>query len=282
MFKTHRLGAAGAVRAVTSRPSPRARLVVALAALGLAATVAPALAQQHAGQYDIADIEYGAQLFGGRCVQCHGERGDLMPQANLRSGRFRNATSDRDLQRVIREGVPGTAMVAQGYAEAELLALVAYLRNMSSYDASAGSLLLGDPVRGRALFEGEGDCLSCHRVGTEGGVTAPPLTDIGSTRTAATLRRTIIDPQEALLPINRPVRAVTQNGTEIRGRRLNEDTFTVQLVTNDGRLVALDKTRLRSYTIGTESGMPAYGDKFDDDEIADLLAYLLSLKGLDQ
>lgn len=278
MFETRSFGAHAALPSAASR----AHALTAWVALAFATATAPAFGQQHAGQYDVADIEYGAQLFNGRCVQCHGERGDLMPQANLRSGRFRNASSDRDLMRVIREGVPGTAMVAQGYADAELMALVAYLRNITTYDASAGNLVLGDPERGKALFEGEGRCLTCHRVGTEGQGTAPPLTEVGTKRTAATLRRTLIDPQEALLPINRPVRAVTQDGTVIRGRRLNEDTFSVQLFTEDGRLVSLDKTRLRAYTIGTESAMPAYGDVFDEREIADLLAYLLSLKGLDQ
>ena len=46
------------------------------------------------------------------------------------------------------------------------------------------------------------------------------------------------------------------------------------------RLVSLDKTGLREYTIGTESAHPPYGEIFDDQEIADLLAWLLSLKGL--
>jgi len=68
----------------------------------------------------------------------------------------------------------------------------------------------------------------------------------------------------------------------IEGRRLNEDTFTVQLITADEELVSLDKTTLREYTIGTESAMPAYGEIFSEQEIADLLAYLLSLKGYEQ
>ncbi len=249
-----------------------------LAATALAAR--PATAQQHAGQYDIADIEYGAQLFAERCVVCHGEDGDLLPQANLRTGTFRNASSDRDLMRVIRDGVEGTAMAATGYADAEITALIAFLRNMTSFDASGGTALLGDAVRGRALLEGRGGCLECHRVGARGPVHAPTLTDVGARRTAAALRRALTDPDAGLLPINRPVRAVTADGRVVEGRRLNEDTFTVQLITSDERLVSLDKTTLREYTIGQDSAHAAYGEMFDDSELADLLAYLLSLKGL--
>ncbi|MGD8324001.1 MAG: c-type cytochrome [Gammaproteobacteria bacterium] len=237
-------------------------------------------AQQHAGQYDVADIEYGAQLFAERCVVCHGEDGDLMPQANLRTGTFRNASSDRDLMRVIRDGVENTAMAATGYADAELTALVAFLRNITNYDGSG--VTLGDAQAGKALFEGAGGCLECHRVGASGPGYAPPLTRIGTIRTAAALRRTLLDPEAGMMPINRPVRAVTAAGRVIEGRRLNEDTFTVQLITADERLVSLDKTSLREYTIGSESAMPAYGELFSEQEIADLLAYLLSLKGFEQ
>jgi putative heme-binding domain-containing protein len=239
-----------------------------------------AQAQQHAGQYEQADIEYGAKLFSERCIACHGENGDLMPQANLRSGTFRHATSDRELTAVITDGIAGTAMVPQGYTGSELTALVAYLRNMSSFDPSG--VEIGDPIRGRGLFEGKGECASCHRVGGSGPRYAPELSNIGALRTAASLRRTLLDPDGAMLPLNRPVRAVMRDGTVVRGRRLNEDTFSMQLVTEDEQLVSLDKTRLREFTIGTESAMPAYADRFTDQELADVVAYLLTLKGLNR
>jgi putative heme-binding domain-containing protein len=247
--------------------------IAALAAVRLAAAQGPT----HAGQYEQADIEYGAQLYSGHCVVCHGERGDAMPGANLGSGRFRHAETDRDLTNVIRNGVPGTAMAPSAYTESELGALVAFLRNMSSINLSA--VKLGDPTRGRALFVGKGDCDSCHRVGAEGPRAAPDLTSIGATRTAATLERSLLDPRVSLLPANRPVRAVLRDGTVVTGRRLNEDTFTVQILDSNERLVSLDRAAIREYTVGTEPTMPSYADVLSDDERADLVAYLLSLKG---
>ena len=262
------------------RPSPARHLTPACGLALLVAVGAPAAAQQHAGQYEQVDIEYGAQIFAERCVACHGERGDLLPQANLRSGTFRNASSDRELSRVISDGVQNTAMVATGYTGVQLTALVAYLRNITTYDPSAGSIALGDPQRGRELAEGAGGCVFCHRIGAEGPRYAPPLSDVGARLTAATIRRILLDPTGAMLPANRPVRAVTEDGEVIVGRRLNEDTFTVQMITEEGRLVALDKAALREYTIGTESAMQPYGEIFDEGELADLLAWLLSLQGL--
>jgi putative heme-binding domain-containing protein len=246
---------------------------------GVLISGAPPSAQMHAGQYEEADIDYGAQIFAGRCVACHGEQGDLLPTANLRRGQFRNASSDRELGNVIRSGIPGTAMVATGYSDSEITALVAYLRNITVVDTD--SILRGDAARGRALFFGEGDCGSCHRVAGVGPRFAPDLTSIGAVRSAAVLQRTLIEPDAALLPINRPVRLVKRDGTVIEGRRLNEDTFTIQLIDERERLLSLDKAELREYSVSNAAKMPSYEAAFDEQERADLVAYLLSLKGTD-
>jgi hypothetical protein len=82
-----------------------------------------------------------------------------------------------------------------------------------------------------------------------------------------------------MMPINRPVRAVTRDGKIVNGRRLNEDTYTVQLIDEQGTLVSLIKADLREYTILTVSPMPSYGATLTQDELADVVAYLLSLKG---
>jgi cytochrome c oxidase cbb3-type subunit III len=235
-------------------------------------------AQTHVGQYDQLDIEYGARLYSGHCITCHGERGDSIPGVALGSNKFRRAASDRDLTTIIRDGIAGTAMAPSAYSDSELAAIVAYLRNMTSADA--GGTSIGDAARGKALFFGKGDCIRCHRVGAEGPRAAPDLSNVGVLRTAAILQRTLIDPNDALVPINRPVRAVLRDGTVVTGRRLNEDTHTVQLIDERERLVSLDKAALREYSVTTAAQMPSYRDVFDDAERADVIGYLLSLKGL--
>jgi mono/diheme cytochrome c family protein len=82
-----------------------------------------------------------------------------------------------------------------------------------------------------------------------------------------------------MMPINRPVRAVTRDGKVINGRRLNEDTYTVQLLDDQEKLVSLTKADLREFTILTVSPMPSYRNTLTDAELADVVAYLLSLKG---
>jgi putative heme-binding domain-containing protein len=159
----------------------------------------------------------------------------------------------------------------------EVDGLIAFIR--AGLDVSGTAVKVGHAKRGQALFEGKGACVTCHRVDGKGPRLAPDLSDIGAIRTPAALQRSLLEPTKAMLPINRPVRAVTRDGRTIRGRRLNEDTFTIQLIDEQERLVSLVKADLREYELATSSPMPAMAGKLTDEELADLVGYLLSLKG---
>jgi putative heme-binding domain-containing protein len=259
----------------------RAQPLLFFAVLGLVVAGPPFAAAQtpaaHPGEYAPADVAYGSRLYDAQCTTCHSATGDGVGGVDLRSGRFRNAVTDQDLVRVITNGVPGTGMLAFKLDPSELAGIVAYLRNMSSFDR--GSVKAGDADRGRMAFAGKGGCARCHRVGTQGSRAAPDLSDIGATRSAGSLLRSLTDPTSQMMPINRPVRAVTRDGKVINGRRLNEDTYTVQLFDDQEKLVTLMKNDLREFTILTTSPMPSYKDTLTPDELADVVAYLLSLKG---
>ena len=251
--------------------------VLGLVIAGSPVAAAQNPAQAHPGEYSLADIAYGSRLYDAQCTTCHGATGDGVGGVDLRSGRFRNAVTDQDLTRVITNGVQGTGMLAFKFDPSELAGIVAYLRSMNSFDR--GSVKAGDTGRGRAAFDGKGGCARCHRVGAEGSRVGPDLSDIGATRSAGSLLRSLTDPTSQMMPINRPVRAITRDGRVINGRRLNEDTYTVQLIDGQEQLVSLLKADLREYTILTVSPMPSYRDRLTEDDIADVVAYLLSLKG---
>ncbi len=231
-------------------------------------------AQDHA-DYDPADIEYGLSVYRSQCVTCHGDSGDGIAGVNLRSGQFRRAVSDRDLRALIANGIPDTGMLAFDLDSAEMTGIIAFLRN-PNFELDA--VTLGDEARGRTIFEGKGDCLSCHRVGQAGPRGSVDLTSIGTTRAPSALRRSLLDPTGTMRPIDRPVEIVTDDGERFNGRRLNEDTYTVQIIDDQGWLRSFDKDGLQQFTVHTESPMPSYGDELDDQELADVLAYLVSLK----
>jgi len=248
-----------------------------LALSGSAVATAQTSAQAHPGEYAPADIAYGSRLYDAQCTTCHGANGDGVGGVDLRSGKFRNAVTDQDLIRGITNGIQGTGMQAFKLDPSEIAGILAYLRNMTSFDR--GSVKAGDALRGRTIVETKGGCTICHRVGAQGSRVAPDLSDVGATRSAGSLLRSLIDPSSQMMPINRPVRIVTRDGKVINGRRLNEDTYTVQLLDEQEKLVSLVKADLREYTIQTVSPMPSYQNKLTPDEIADVVAYLLSLKG---
>ena len=252
-------------------------------ALGLLWAGSPLAAQQNASlehpvQYAPADIAFGASLYSGQCTNCHGATGDGVAGVSLGSGKFRRANTDRDLTNIINGGIAGTAMPGFKFNATEIDGLIAYLRNMNSFDAS--SVKPGDAQRGKAIFEGKGACLTCHRVNGKGSYVGPNLSEIGTVRGAGALERSLIDPTSGLMPINRPVHIVTKGGQVINGRRVNEDTYSVQLMDTQGRLVSLMKADLREYTISTKASMPSYKNELNSGELADVMAYLLALKGL--
>jgi putative heme-binding domain-containing protein len=243
----------------------------------LVAVVILAFAYPGQGQYNQGDVELGFTLYNANCITCHGANGDSIPGINLRAGQFRRISTDDDLNRLVQTGIPGTAMPPGRYSTAELGGLVAYVRSMKDFDAAgAGN---GDASRGETIFEEKGNCTSCHRVSGKGSRVAPDLSDVGAVRSPDALRQSLVDPSASMLPLNRPVRAITRDGKVVVGRRLNEDTYTVQLIDKDERLVSLIKADLREYTISTTSTMPSYKDKLTGAELEDLIAYLRRLKG---
>src|SRR5207249_4613317 len=82
------------------------RAVHQLAALTLAiaASLPTAQTQTQHELYAAADIAYGARLYTQHCATCHGPTGDGVGGVDLRSGKFRNASTDQDLARVITQG----------------------------------------------------------------------------------------------------------------------------------------------------------------------------------
>jgi putative heme-binding domain-containing protein len=178
---------------------------------------------------------------------------------------------------VITNGFPAAGMPPTELDPVDLGGLVAYLRNMNSIDR--GTLRPGNPEGGRAIVEGKGACLDCHRVQGKGNYKGPNLTSIGASRSAGLIERSLIDPDGQMWPINRPVRLVTRTGQVINGRRLNEDTFTVQIVSEDGRLMSFEKSALRQFDVSTKAQMPSYKGTLTGDELSDVVSYLLTLKG---
>jgi len=88
-----------------------------------------------------------------------------------------------------------------------------------------------------------------------------------------------VDPAKEVLPQNRMVNVVTRDGTRMTGRLLHHDTFTVLLLDANEQLRTFSKSDLRDVAILKTSSKTSYRGKLTPQEIADVVGYLVSLKG---
>jgi putative heme-binding domain-containing protein len=241
--------------------------------------LAGALLAQHS--FTPADVENGARLYRGNCVNCHGPDGDFIPGVDFSHGKFIRAVSDDDIAHVIINGVAGAGMPAHNFTDAQAELVVAYLRSLAT-SSSHYSGPAGDQARGKALVAGKGQCLTCHRVNGIGSRVGPDLSDIGTYRRAGELEQSLLDPDAEIAPENRFFRVVMKNGTTFTGKLLNQDPFTMQFMNDKERLVSVQKSDLRESSFITKSAMPSYKSKLSSQELADVVSYLNSLKGVDQ
>ena len=138
----------------------------------------------------------------------------------------------------------------------------------------------GNEAAGAAIVAGKGNCQSCHRIFGKGSRLGPDLTDVGSFRTPTQLEASLIDPNAEILPENRFYRVVTRDGTAIIGRLLNLDTFQVMLLDPKEQLRTFTKSELREHGFADGSKMPSFRGTLSRQELADVIAYLLTLKGI--
>ena len=229
-------------------------------------------------QHDTAsDIDDGGRVFRDTCANCHGPDGNEVAGIDLGRGQFRRASSDQDLIQIIRNGIPGTAMPATNFPEEQAARIVAYLRSVAASKRSASGM--GSTDRGKAVFDGKGACTTCHRVDASGARLGPDLSNIGQLRRAVELETSVVDPGAEILAPNRTYRVVTRDGVETRGRLLNLDSFSVQMLDTKEQLRSFEKAKLRDYGFIDVSPMPSYRDKLSAQELADVVSYLVSLKG---
>ena len=225
--------------------------------------------------YTNDQITEGYGLYTDNCALCHGIEGSWVEGVDLSRGQFKSVVSDHDLSQVILEGAAEGRMPAFNFDDPQIDALIAYIR--VGFDPEGAAVQIGDVDSGQSLFEGAGECGACHRVNGRGPRTAPDLSEIGLARTPAALRRTLVEPSKAIWPIHRPVIALTKKGEAISGRRLNEDTYTVQLIDSQERLISLNKEDLVQFEVREE--LTHQPTALSDEEVADLVAYMLSLRG---
>jgi len=211
-------------------------------------------------QGNAAAIAAGRQIYTSVCQACHGPeaRGDRGPAL---TGSLRHGNSDSEMFRNVRGGIQGTPMppFAQFTAD-QIWQVLSYIRSLSG--ASTSDAAPGDSVAGLAIFNGKGGCRTCHQTNLAG---------VGL-KTAQQLRSAIVNPGQ------RPVVAIlTKDGREYRGLRANDDTFSLQVLSEYGQILNFDKAQV-SAVLDAKSVMPRdYAKNLTSAEIDNVVAYLKTL-----
>jgi cytochrome c oxidase cbb3-type subunit 3 len=222
------------------------------------------------------DLAAGRKIFESQCALCHGQTGGGGRGPALNRPKLDKAPDDEALRRVISNGFDREMPGAWQLNPREVANVAGYVRSLGTIPSEP---LTGDPVHGAYIFTAKG-CAGCHMVSGKGEGFGPELSDIGARRNAAWLRQTVRRPADSLPDTFQFIAATTPDGTTVRGIRVNEDSFTIQLKDARGSFHSFRKSGLKDLRrLSRETPMPSYEGQLNAAELEDLVAYLASLRG---
>jgi putative heme-binding domain-containing protein len=140
----------------------------------------------------------------------------------------------------------------------------------------------GDAERGRALFHGNRDirCNACHVVGSSGGgFVGPELTAVGRRASAEQLLESIVEPSRVIAKGYETVVVETDDGRILSGTFVAEEDGQLVLAPPAGGRVSVALDEIAERSTAAVSSMPPMGQAFSPEQIADLVAYLVTLRG---
>jgi len=225
------------------------------------------------------DVAQGKRLFQNNCAPCHGIDGSGGSGPALTRPKFARAPDNESLVELITGGIPDRGMPPSWHLG------ITGPRQVAAYVRTLGEIkettVTGNAAHGRAIFQKSG-CSACHIVSGEGAGLGPELTDIGLRRTPSVLRKTVAQPDSAIPDGFVMITVQPREGPEVRGMRINEDSFTIQIKDASGRYHSYRKLDL--VKIEKDPGktfMPAFASSLSGAELDDLVAYLASLRGVE-
>ena len=219
----------------------------------------------------------GQSTYNSTCAGCHGLDGRGSDKAvNITSATMRHLT-DAQLADIIANGVPETGMPGfRNLSEQQIDAVVRYLRSLQG-KTEAGPIS-GDPMRGKTIFFGKGECSNCHTVSGEGGFLGPDLSAYGASVSANAVHDEIVRSQRRPALGYRSAVLTTATGERLEGLIRNEDNFSVQIQTRDGNFHFFQKSEIQKLDYLDASLMPTnYGQRLSAPELNDLVSWLMSV-----
>ena len=148
-------------------------------------------------------------------------------------------------------------------------------------EATLGLVEGGDVVRGEILFKhasGAG-CVKCHRLNEQNGGFAPNLGRVGSRATARHLAESMIEPDAVITEGFQQLSVLTGDGRVHAGILIEESGLSLTLGLADGNQLVLPKSAIEQRKSRPVSAMPSMAPLLSPRQLADLTAYLITLRG---
>ena len=220
------------------------------------------------------DAALGKKLFESQCALCHGQDGSGGRGPNLRR-KIDRAPDDAALRKLIWNGVQPEMPGAWQLSAREVASVAAFVETLGAVTVEP---VPGDASRGERIYRSKG-CANCHMIQGEGSGFGPELTEIGAKRNPAFLRESVVAPEASVPDGFLLIELVASDGRTIRGARLNEDSFSIQLKDAGGNLHSYRKSELKEVRkLRGKSSMPSYKQSLSEEELTDLTAYLAGLR----
>ncbi len=223
-----------------------------------------------------SDLDAGRKIFESQCALCHGLTGGGGRGPSLSRAKLSRAPDDAALKKVISDGLPPEMPGAWQLHPKEVDYVSAFVRSLGKVPPE---IIPGEPEEGARVYRAKG-CPSCHAVGGSGEGFGPELTSIGTRRSASWLRQVVLKPAASLPDGFLYVAVTPATGPAVRGIRVNEDSFTIQVKDARGRFYSFRKAGVKELQrLEKETPMPSFEGQLTKTELDDLVAYLVSLKG---
>jgi cytochrome c oxidase cbb3-type subunit III len=220
-----------------------------------------------------AGSEVGRTLFESSCAGCHGldgRGGEKGPNIATRAEISRR--SDGEILAILQLGVPSAGMPAfSRLGDAKLLAVVRHLRSLQGLGAKTE--VAGNPEEGRKLFLKEGGCATCHMTNGAGGFLGSDLSNYGAITSVAEMREQITNHDQS--PRARAAVVSTRDGRKLSGFARNEDNFSLQLQTLDGKFHFLDKATVARVDYTPDAAGVDAAKRLSKSDLDALISYLV-------
>ena len=245
-------------------------LAVALAQAAAAQSPAPAGLSPE-------QLTAGKALFLEKCAFCHGpdsaggESGPDLTRSTLVAG----DTDGNRIAPVVREGRTQAGMPAFSVSDQEMSALVAFIHHQKTILEKNGGrrgvddadLQTGNVEAGKQYFNGAGKCASCHS----------PTGDLAGITTrlkGLKLEQRMLNPGNA----SAKVTVALPSGQTVSGRLAYHDDFTIGLKDTSGWYRSWPSDAVKFTIDAPAEAHVNLLSKYTDDDIHNLMAYLLTLR----